>query len=64
MRSLAQESTDDDCLVRHVSLAGAIHQLLVAKTALTLWASIILKRGNAVLAKAKDYMSFESFIDL
>ena len=39
-------------------------QLLVAKTASTLWANMILKLGDAILAKVKDSMSFELFIDL
>ena len=43
-----------------MSLAGAHCQLLVVKMASTLWANIILKRRDAVLAKVKDSMSFES----
>ena len=64
MRSLAWKSTDDSQLVRHVSLNGARCQLLVAKTASTLWPNIILKRRDAVLAKVKDSVSFESFMNL
>ena len=51
MRSLALKSTDDSCLVRRLSLASARCQLLVAKTASTLCANIILKRRDAVLLK-------------
>ena len=64
MRPLALKSTDDGRLVHRLSLAGARYQLLIAKTALTLWANIILKRMDAVLAKVKDSMSFESFMVL
>ena len=46
------------------SSASARCQLLVAKTASTLWANLILKRRDTVLAKVKDSMSFESFVDL
>ena len=63
MRSLALKSTDDGSLVRRLSLAGARCQLLVAKMASTLWTNVILKRKDAVLAKVKDSMSFEFFID-
>ena len=38
--------------------------MLAAKTALTLWANVILKPRDVVLAKIKDSMSFESFMDL
>ena len=50
--------------VRHLSLAGARCRLLVAKTASSLWATIILKCRDAVLAKVKDSISFESIMDL
>ena len=36
----------------------------MAKTASTLWANLVLKRRDAVLAKVKDSISFESFMDL
>ena len=58
MKSLSLKSTDDARLVSHLSLAGARCQLLIAKTASTLWANIVLKRRDAVLAKVKDSMSF------
>ena len=58
MKSLSLKSTNDTQLVRRLSLAGARCQLLVAKTASTLWANIILKCWDAVLAKVKDSMSF------
>ena len=64
MKSLALKSTTDSLLVCHLSLAGTICQLLVAKTASTLWANIVLKRRDTVLAKVKDSFSFESFMDL
>ena len=64
MKSLALKSTDSSWFVRRLSLARARCQLLVAKMATTLWANIILKRRDAVLAKVKDSMSFESFMDL
>ena len=52
------------CLIRRLSLAGTRCQLLVVKTASTLWANFILKRRGGVLAKLKDSISFESFKDL
>ena len=64
MKSSLLKSTDDVHLVRHLSLAGARCQLLVAKTASTLWADVVLKCRGAVLAKVKDSMSFQFFIDL
>ena len=63
-RRLGVKSTDDACLVRCLSLARARCQLLVAKTALTLWANVMLKHRDAVLARVEDLMSFESFMDL
>ena len=36
----------------------------MAKTASTVWANVVLKRRNAVLARVKDSISFESFMDL
>ena len=64
MKSLSLKSADDARLVRCLSLASARCQLLVAKTASTLWANVILKHRDAVLAKVKDSMSFESYMDL
>ena len=63
MKSLALKSTNDAHLVLRLSLAGARCKLLVAKTASTLWVSPVLKRRDAVLAKLKDLISFESFMD-
>ena len=42
-------------------MVGARCQLLVAKTASTMWANLLLKRCDAALAKVKDSISFESF---
>ena len=64
MKSLALQSSSDTCLICCLSLAGTRCQLLVAKTASTLWANLVLKRRDAVLAKVKDSISFESFMDL
>ena len=64
MKSLALKSSSNACLVCCLSLAGTRCQLLVVKTALTLWANFVLKRYNAVLAKVKASLSFESFMDL
>ena len=64
MRSLALKFTDDSCLVRRLSLAAARCLLPIAKMAFALRANIILKRRDAVLAKVKDSVSFESFMDL
>ena len=64
MKSLSLKSTDDARLVHCPSLAGARCLLLVAKTASTLWANVVLKHWDAVLAKVKVSVSFESFMDL
>ena len=64
MKSLSLKSADDARHVCHLSLARAGCQLLVAKTASTLWANVILKHQDALLAKVKDSMSFESCVDL
>ena len=61
---LALKPTDDARLVRRLLLAGARCQLLVAKTTSTLWANLMLKRRDVVLAKVKDAVSFESFMHL
>ena len=50
MKSISLKSTNAACLVRHLSLAGARCQLLVAKAASSLWINVILKQGHAVLA--------------
>ena len=62
MKSLSLKSTKDARLVCRLSLAWARCQLIVAKMASTLWANVILKHCDAVLAKVKDFMSFESFM--
>ena len=64
MKSLALQSTKDSHLVRFLSLADARCHLLVAKTASTLWAKLVLKRRDTVLAHVKDSISFESFLYL
>ena len=64
MKSLALQSSGDAHLVRHLSMTGTRCQLLVAKTASTLWANLVLKQRDTVLAKVKDSVSFESFMDL
>ena len=64
MKSLVFKSSSNAHLIRCLSLAGGRCQLLVAKTASTLQASLMLKRRNTVLAKVKDSISFESFMDL
>ena len=64
MKSLALKSSSDARLVCRLSLAGARYQLLVVKMASTLWANLVLKRHDTVLAKVKDSISFKSFMDL
>ena len=64
MKSLSLKSYSDARLVRHISLAGARCQLLVAKTASMLWANLVLKWRDSVLTKVKDSICFESFMDL
>ena len=54
MESLSLKSTKDLRLVRRLSLAGARCQLLVARTASTLCANVVLKRRDAVLVRVKD----------
>ena len=64
MKILSLKSIKDAHIVCQLSLVGARCELLVAKKALTLWANVILKQRDAVLAKVKDSMLFESFMDL
>ena len=64
MKSLALKYSSDACLIRRLSLAGARCQFLVAKTASTLWANLVLKKCDTVLAKVKDSISFESLMNL
>ena len=62
MKSLSLKSTKDAHLVCHLTKAGARCQMLVAKMASTLWANVILKQCDAVLAKVKNFTSFESLM--
>ena len=64
MNSLALQLSSDACLIHSLSLAGARCQLLVAKMASTMWTNLVLKRRDSVLAKVKDSISFEFFMDL
>ena len=63
MKFLSLKSTDDTCLVCILFLAGVRCQL-IAKTSSTLWANVVLKRRDTVLAKVKDSITFKSFMDL
>ena len=63
-RSMALSSSSDHHKVKCFFVAGARCQLLVAKTVSTMWANLILKRCDAILAKVKDNILFESFMDL
>ena len=60
---MALSSCSDSHKVKHLFVAGARCQLLVAKTASTMWGNLILKRCDAVLVKVKDNIS-DSFMDL
>ena len=64
MKSLALQSSSDTRLVHRLSLAGARCQLLVAKKASTLWANLVLKSSDTVLAKVKDSYLLRVFMDL
>ena len=64
VKSLALQSSTDTRLVCRLSLAGARCQLLLAKTTSTVWANLVLKRFDSVLAKVNDSISFESFMNL
>ena len=50
--------------LEHLFVDGAHCKFLVFKTALTMWASLLLKCCDAVLGKLKDNMSFDSFMEL
>ena len=63
-KSMALRSSGDTRMLKCLFVAGARCQLLVAKTASSIWANLILKRRDAVLTKVKDSISFESFMDL
>ena len=45
-------------------VVGTTCQLLVAKTASTIWANSLLRWHDAVLSKTQDNISFESFMEL
>ena len=51
-RSMALSSSRDAYKVRHLFAAEAHCQLLVTKTASTVWANLLLKRYNAVWPKS------------
>ena len=55
VKSMALCSTQEVQMIKWLCMAGARCQLLVAKTTSTVWANLILKRGDAVLTKVKDY---------
>ena len=63
MKSMALKSSSKAWLIRRLSLAGSRCQLMVTKTASTVWAVVVLKHRDTVLAKVKDSISFESFMD-
>ena len=51
-------------MLKWLFVASAMCQLLVAKTASTLWGNLVLKWLDAVLTKVKNSVSLESFMDL
>ena len=63
-KSMAVYGLEDPCRLKCLFVAGVYCQLLVAKTALPIWANLLLKHQDAVLGKIKDDISFESFMDL
>ena len=56
--------TSEKAKVQHLLVVSARMQLLVAKTASTIWANSTLKWCDAMLGKVKDNISFELFIEL
>ena len=62
-KSLAFRDSSNTAKVRHFVM-DAKCQLLVAKTASTIWANTLLKHCDAVHGKVKDNISFESFMEL
>ena len=63
-RSMTLSSSGDHHKVKRLIVARASCQLLVAKTASTMWANLLLMRHDTVLAKVKDNVSFEFFMNL
>ena len=63
-RFMAHSSSWDSQKFKHLFVTDTRCQLLVAKTALTMWANLLLKHSNTVLAKIKDNISFKCFMDL
>ena len=51
-------------MIKPLCIARARYQLLMAKTASSVWTSLILKRWDAVLTKVRDFIFFKSFMDL
>ena len=53
------------CFLIKIFFRNDLHcQLLVAKTTFNVWADLILRHRDAVLAKIKDNISFKYFMDL
>ena len=61
--SMTLQGSDDSKMLKRLFVTGTRWQLLVAKTTSTLWANLILKHRDTVLAKVKNNISFESFMD-
>ena len=59
-RSMPLSSSCDHHKVKRFFVAGSKCQLLVAETALTIWANLIRKCHDAVHAKVKDNISESS----
>ena len=64
VKSMALKSAQEVQLIKQLCIAGADCQMLVAKTASTVWANLILKRQDAVLTKVKDSESFMNLHNL
>ena len=63
-KSLAMHDISERAKVQFPFVACARSQLLVAKTASTIWANLVLMCHSTVLEKVKDNISSESFIEL
>ena len=63
-KSLAPHDRSDTAKVKNLFMADSRCQLLVAKTAFTIWANTLLRCCDAVVGEAKDNISFESFMYL
>ena len=63
-KSLAIRDASKMAKVKCLFIAGARTELPIAKISSTIWVNALPKHHNTILAKMKDNINFESFMEL